>query len=536
MSRMFKKTKAAKKTAANFMRCDLPEWAELEQHASAMLDTHIHDLFARDAQRFEKFSLRLGSLLMDYSKQRVSEETIRKLCNYAKACDLPDWREKMFKGDTAVNPTENRAALHTALRAGADAKIVIDRENIIPKIQCVLDKMHRFSDEIRSNGRFTHIVNIGIGGSDLGPAMAYKALKPYTDQNIKVHFVSNLDSSHLTSVLKQVDAKKTLFIIVSKSFTTMDTMVNAQSAKEWLCKEIGANSAEDHFVAVSQNVELAKKFGVKEDNIYPLWDWVGGRFSLWSSVGLSLCLALGFEQFRAMLDGAKAIDDHFNSAVMEENLPVIMALIGMWNRNFLGYDNLAIIPYIQNMSRFPTYMQQLDMESNGKSTDKNGQPIPYDTSPVIFGAPGTNAQHSFFQHFHQGTTIVPCDFIACIKNTDSIGDHQTRLLASIFAQSEALMEGKESDDPNKRFEGNRPSTTILLDELTPYSLGMLIALYEHKIFVQGILWNINSFDQCGVELGKVLANQIIPALLEEKETKAMTGSTKNLIEIVRKIS
>ncbi|MCK5385432.1 MAG: glucose-6-phosphate isomerase, partial [Alphaproteobacteria bacterium] len=491
------------------LRSNLPEWTALEEHARAMHDVHIRDLFANNKKRFEEFSLRLNPLLIDFSKQRANKETLEKLCDYARACDLEGWRKKMFDGDV-VNHTEKRAALHTALRVGAKAKIIQDGEDIVPEIQAVLQRMNDFSDQIRDEGRFTHIINIGIGGSDLGAYMAYEALKPFTDRDITVHFVSNMDSSHLAEILREVEAKKTLFIVASKSFTTLDTMTNANSASGWLRKELGIDDVGEHFIAISQNVALAKEFGIKEENIFPIWNWVGGRFSLWSAVGLPLCIALGFDRFEAMLDGARAMDEHFRYAELEKNLPVMLGLIGMWNRNFLGHETLAVIPYNQYLHRFPAYMQQLDMESNGKSVDRDQQLIPYATGPIIFGAPGTNAQHSFFQLFHQGTTIAPCEFIASIKNQSPMGDHQVKLLANMFAQSKALMEGQESDDPNKKFDGNRPSTTLLLDSLTPYTLGMLIALYEHKIFVQGILWNINSFDQCGVELGKVLAKQIIP--------------------------
>ena len=532
---MFKQMLRGSKNSAPPLRCDLPEWKALEVHARAIKGTHIRDMFSSDDKRFENFSLRCGGLLMDYSKQRASEETLKKLCSFARACDLENWRSKMFDGEI-INPTENRAALHTALRAEPDVEIILDGENIVSEIQAVMKKMREFSDKVRSEKRFTRIVNIGIGGSDLGSFMAYEALKPYTNRDVTVDFVSNIDSSHLCEALQDAKAEETLFIVVSKSFSTIDTMTNARSAKEWLCSKLGTEDVGDHFVAVSQNVALAKEFGVKEENIFPLWDWVGGRFSIWSAVGLPLCIALGFNRFQEMLDGARAMDKHFIETELENNLPVILGLIGLWNRNFLGHETLAIIPYNQYLHRFPAFMQQLDMESNGKSVDKNERHIPYATGPIIFGKPGTNAQHSFFQHLHQSTTIVPFEFIASIKNNDSIGDHQTKLLANVFAQSKALMDGRKSDDPNKVFKGDRPSTTILLDELTPYNLGMLVALYEHKIFVQGILWNVNSFDQCGVELGKKLANQIIPALLEERDSDAMDGSTKNLIEITKKIS
>lgn len=532
---MFKQILRGSKNNASPLRCDLPEWKALEVHARSARNLHIRDLFDNDKKRFDKFSRRLEALLIDYSKQQASNETLDKLFAYARACDLEGWRKKMFDGEV-INPTENRAVLHTALRAGAEAKILLDNEDIVPQIQSILQRMHDFSDKIRTEKRFTDIVSIGIGGSELGSAMAYDALMPFTDKNITVHFVSNIDPSQLSEVLQKVKAKSTLFIVVSKSFTTLDTMTNACSARKWLCEQLGENSPAEHFVAVSQNLALAQEFGIKKENIFPIWDWVGGRFSMWSSVGLALCIALGYEQFEDMLDGARTMDEHFISTKLEDNLPVILGLIGMWNRNFLEYETLAVVPYNQHLHRFPAYMQQLDMESNGKSIDRNEKRVPYATGPIIFGTPGTNAQHSFFQLLHQGTTIIPCEFIACIKNDNPLGDHQTKLLANMFAQSEALMEGRKSDNPNKAFEGNRPSTTILLDALTPYTLGMLIALYEHKIFVQGVLWNINSFDQCGVELGKILASHILPALLEGKDTKTMDGSTKNLIEITKKIS
>lgn len=506
------------------LRCNLAEWKALESHAQEMADVHMRDMFAEDGKRFDKFSLRLGPLLMDYSKQRINEVTLEKLCDYARACDLEGWREKMF-GGAIINHTENRAVLHTALRSGGN-------ENV----QAILQKMRSFSDNIRNEGRFTDIVNIGIGGSDLGAFMAYEALKPFTERDIRVHFVSNIDSSHLAEVLREVEPEKTLFIVASKSFTTLDTMTNANSAREWLRGELGSEDISEHFVAISQNVALAKEFGIREDYIFPIWDWVGGRFSLWSAVGLPLCIALGFEQFMSMLDGARAMDEHFSCAPLEENLPAVLGMVGMWNRNFLGFETLAIIPYSQYLQRFPAYMQQLDMESNGKSTDRNRQRLPYSTGPVVFGTPGTNAQHSFFQLFHQGSCVVPCEFVASIKTENPMGDHQEKLLANLFAQSKALMEGYDGEGPNRTFDGNRPSTTILLDSLTPYTLGMLIALYEHKIFVQGILWNINSFDQCGVELGKTLAKQIIPSLLNGDIAEDMDTSTKNLIEITRKIA
>tara|TARA_R110001592_G_scaffold3525_35_gene20284 strand:- start:1485 stop:3074 length:1590 start_codon:yes stop_codon:yes gene_type:complete len=524
-------------------RSDLPQWHALDDHSKTMKDTYIRDLFKADDKgektRFDDFHIRLDSMLYDFSKQRLNRDTIDKLCAYAQACDLEGWRSKMFGGE-AINITEDRAVLHTALRNGTDEGLMINGQDIHTDIKATLKKMKVFSNALREEKRFTHIVNIGIGGSDLGAAMAYEALRPFADPTINVHFVSNVDASHLAEALKNVEPEKTLFIVASKTFTTQETITNANTAKRWLQEKLGVQDVSDHFVAISQNIDGAAQFGITPDRIFPIWDWVGGRFSLWSAVGLALCIGIGYDNFATMLGGAHAMDTHFKTAPLRENIPVMLSLIGMWNRNFLNYESLAVIPYDQYLHRFPAYLQQLDMESNGKSVDRNHHRIPYHTGPIIFGEAGTNSQHAFFQLIHQGTNIVPCEFIMTIKSQNPTGDHQNKLLANAIAQTKALMDGRTHDDPHKVFEGNRPSSTLVLEELTPYTLGMLIALYEHKIFVQGVLWNINSFDQCGVELGKVLAGQIVQSL--DKTTKQVgdapdtDSSTDGLIRLVHQSS
>ncbi|MGH1456702.1 MAG: glucose-6-phosphate isomerase [Alphaproteobacteria bacterium] len=489
-------------------RSDLPAWKALERHYDDISRHHIKDLFAGDTSRFHDFHLRHENLLFDFSKNLITQDTLDKLFDLASVCELKNWRVRMFSGDV-INTTENRAVLHTALRTRNPAPIMVDGQDIIPDIQNTLERMKTFSDEIREERRYTDIVNIGIGGSDLGSAMAYNALKPFTDRNIKLHFVSNVDSTHLSEVLSQVDPEKTLFIITSKTFTTQETMTNAISAREWMKKKLFKADISNHFVAVSQNTESAAEFGIKADHIFPIWDWVGGRFSLWSAIGLGLCIAIGFDNFRKMLDGAASMDEHFKTADMHKNLPVILALIGVWNRNFCNHEAISIVPYDEYLSFLPSYMQQLDMESNGKSVTRDNEHVKYHTGPIVIGGTGTNAQHAYFQMLHQGTTVIPCDFIAFAKSQNPLGDHQKKLLANVIAQAKALMDGREHKNPHKRFEGNKPSNMILADELTPYTLGMILALYEHKIFIQGVIWNVNSFDQCGVELGKVLANDIM---------------------------
>ncbi len=515
---------------ASKIRSDLLEWKALEEHAKSLDNFNILNFFDNNPDRFDDFSIRMDHLLLDYSKQRLNADTVQKLCEYAKACDLEDWRGKMFSGE-AINITEDRAVLHTALRAKSDGELKINDADIYPEIQKTLNTMKNFADNIRKNKTYTDVVNIGIGGSDLGAVMAYEALKPFTDRDINFHFVSNVDATHLAETLRVITPETTLFIVTSKTFTTQETMTNAASARAWLQDKLGKDDISDHFVAVSQNIEGASDFGIEKENIFPIWDWVGGRYSIWSAVGLPLCIALGGKQFQEFLDGARTMDDHFKTAPMEDNVPIMLALVGLWNRNFLKYDSLAVIPYDQYLHRFPAFLQQLDMESNGKAVDRDNNQVPYDTGPTVFGESGTNSQHAFFQLIHQGTNIIPCEFIAAIKSQNPIGDHQKMLLANVIAQSKALMEGKEDSDPHKMFQGNRPSTTILLDELTPYTLGMLIALYEHKVFVQGVLWNINSFDQCGVELGKVLARQIMDTL--DGNGSDTDSSTQNLIDMIK---
>ena len=517
------------KTTDTIPRQNLPEWTALEQHKQDIESVQIKDLFEENKKRFDQFHVRHDNIMLDYSKHAITSETIEKLTALAKACGLEDWRAKMFNGE-AINVTENRAVLHTALRTQSNAPIMVDGVDIIPKIRETLERMKNFSDTLRKEKRFTHIVNIGIGGSDLGPAMVYEALKPFTDRNIHLHFVSNVDGTHLTETLRQVDPAKTLFMVTSKTFTTQETMTNARSAKIWLQKVLGKEDVSDYFIAASQNVEEVKKFGIREDNIFPIWDWVGGRYSLWSAIGLSFCMAIGFDHFESMLEGAHSMDQHFLQAPFDQNMPVLLGLIGVWHRNFMNAPVLSILPYDQYLSRFPAYMQQLDMESNGKSVDRQDRKVQYETGPIIMGEIGTDAQHAFFQLIHQGTTIVPCDFIAVAKTQNPLGDHHKKLLANALAQTKALMDGRKSDNPHKIFEGNRPSNTILLDELTPYTLGMLLALYEHKVFVQGIIWNINSFDQCGVELGKILANRIIDDFDEHLDNVTTDSSTRGILK------
>ncbi len=517
------------------LRSELPEWKALEAEADRLSDTRIDTLFKDNPKRFDDFHVRAGSLLLDYSKQNITRETTDKLCALARACQLEEWRDKMFTGDR-INMTENRAVLHTALRGQCGKDIFKDDKNIYDGIRATLEKMQHFTDSVRTEKNFTDVISIGIGGSDLGSVMASEALAPFTDRDITTHFVSNVDSTHLSEALRRVNPEKTLIIVVSKTFTTQETMTNATSARDWLRAKLGKDDVSDHFVAISQNIDGAKEFGINEENIFPIWDWVGGRFSIWSAVGLPLCLAIGYENFSKMLQGAHAIDKHFLDMQLEQNLPVILGLIGIWNRNFLNHNSLAVVPYDQYLHRFPAYLQQLDMESNGKSIDRNNREIPYKTGPIIFGESGTNAQHAFFQLIHQGKEIIPCEFIMTLKSQNDLGDHQQKLLANVIAQSKALMDGKDDSDPHKKFKGNRPSNTLVLDELTPYTLGMLIALYEHKIFVQGVIWNINSFDQCGVELGKILAKQIIATTQNNEDMPNQDSSTQALLDLIKESS
>ncbi|NCC21055.1 MAG: glucose-6-phosphate isomerase [Alphaproteobacteria bacterium] len=520
-----------------------PEWKKLADHRVKMENVHMRDLFARDPGRFEKYHLKLDGVLFDYSKHRVTEETLLLLANLAKACKIEEWREKMFEG-AHINSTEDRAVLHTALRRPATDTLVVDGEDVIPYVHECLAKMKQFSDKVRSGEwtgytgkKITDVVNIGIGGSDLGPLMVCEALKPYADRSISMHFVSNVDGTHVAETIRKLNPETTLFVIASKTFTTQETMANAETARGWFLERTGEPEAvAKHFVAVSTNRDGVKAFGIDENNMFPFKDWVGGRYSLWCSIGLPICISVGFDNFRKLLDGAYAMDTHFRSAPLDRNMPVIMAMLGIWYRNFWDAQSYAVLPYDQYMSRFTAYLQQMDMESNGKSVDRAGRRVDYETGPVLFGEPGTNGQHAFYQLIHQGTALIPCDFIAPIETQNKVGQHHQLLLANVLAQPQALMQGRTTEEaggnPQKSFEGNRPSTTILLDAVDPYCLGMLIALYEHKVFVQGIVWNLNSYDQWGVELGKVLAKNVLTAWSEDK-SDLLDSSTQGLLDAIK---
>lgn len=519
-----------------------PEWATLSQHATKLRGQTLRQLFAQDHDRFAKFSLKLEDLLFDYSKNIVTEETIQKLIALAKASHVEDWRKRMFDGDK-INTTEKRAVLHTALRRPKNQKVVVDGEDVMPFVYDVLGRMKKFSDDVRSGAwkghtgkPLRHIVNIGIGGSDLGPYMVCEALKHYQPSDIHMHFVSNVDGTHIAEVFKRIDPETTLFIIASKTFTTQETMANATAAKEWLIDKLKDPSCTTrHFCALSTNEKAVTDFGIAPENMFPFRDWVGGRYSLWSAIGLSICMAVGFDNFRKLLDGAYAADTHFQEAPLDKNIPVLMALLGIWHRNFWNYSSHAVLPYDQYLHRFVAFLQQMDMESNGKYVDRDGNRITdYETGPVIFGEPGTNGQHAFYQLIHQGTSIIPCDFIGAKKTFNPVGNQHQLLLDNMLAQSQALMRGRSPDEADgnvfRVFDGNRPNNTFLFETLDPYSLGMLIALYEHKVFVQGIIWNINSYDQYGVELGKELANRIASG-----DKQDLDSSTQGLLNAMKSV-
>jgi glucose-6-phosphate isomerase len=489
-------------------------------------------------------------LHLDFSKNRITDETFQLLLKLAQVAEVPAWIKAMCSGEK-INATEGRAVLHTALRAPREHVINVDGENVIPQVHAVLDQMEQFSSKIRSGTwkgytgkRISRIVNIGIGGSDLGPVMASEALKPYADRNISLSFVSNVDGTHIAEVLREVDAEETLFIVASKTFTTQETMTNAHTARDWLIEALGdANAVAKHFVALSTNAQAVEAFGIDPANMFVFWDWVGGRYSLPSAIGLPLMISIGPDHFREMLSGYHAMDQHFQTAPLEENMPVILALLGVWYSNFFGADSHAILPYDQYMHRFAAYFQQGDMESNGKYVRRNGEPVAWQTGPIIWGEPGTNGQHAFYQLIHQGTRLVPCDFIGFCQSHNPLGDHHDKLMANFFAQTEALAFGKSREAlevegveasliPHKIFEGNRPTNTLMATKLTPAVLGSLIALYEHKIFVQGVIWDIYSFDQWGVELGKVLAKAILPEL-QNNEGLGHDSSTNQLINYYR---
>jgi glucose-6-phosphate isomerase len=523
-------------------------WSALEAHYASIKDTHLRELFAGDATRGERLSLEAAGIFLDYSKNRITDETLHLLQGLAGAANLRAHIDAMFAGEK-INVSENRAVLHVALRAPKDATIMVDGKNVVPEVHAVLDRMSDFANRIRSGAwrgntgkKIRAVVNIGIGGSDLGPVMAYEALKDYSERDIAFRFVSNVDGTDVAEAVRDLDPAKTLFIISSKTFTTLETMTNAHSARDWALKKFkGDESAiAKHFVAVSTNAEGVAKFGIDTANMFGFWDWVGGRYSMDSAIGLSTMIAIGPGNFRQMLAGFHEIDEHFRTAPFEQNLPVIMGLLALWYNDFFGAQTVAVLPYEQYLKRFPAYLQQLTMESNGKHVQLDGAPVTHDTGPIYWGEPGTNGQHSFYQLIHQGTRLIPCDFIAFIKTLNKLGAHHDILIANVFAQGEALAFGKTAEQvkaegtpdwlvTHRVFEGNRPSNTFLIDELTPATLGKLVALYEHMVFVQGVIWNIDSFDQWGVELGKVLAVNIIPELDPKKAAPLNHDSSTNAL-------
>ena len=528
----------------------LPAWKALEAHFEKIRDVHLRELFADDANRAGRFSVEEIGLYFDYSKQRVTDETVRLLLRLADECDLRGRIDAMFRGEK-INVTENRAALHVALRAPRDEKIYVDGMDVVPEVHAVLDRMTAFSNRIRSGEwkghtgkRIRNVVNIGIGGSDLGPVMAYEALRHYSLREMTFRFVSNVDGTDFAEATHDLDAEGTLFIISSKTFTTLETMTNAHTAREWSLKTLHEEEAiAKHFVAVSTNAAEVSKFGIDTENMFGFWDWVGGRYSMDSAIGLSTMIAVGAENFRAMLDGFHEMDEHFRATPFEKNLPVLMGLLAIWHNNFFGAETIAILPYDQYLKRFPAYLQQLTMESNGKRVRLDGARVDYQTGAIFWGEPGTNGQHSFYQLIHQGTKLVACDFLGFCQSLNPLGIHQDILIANLFAQSEALAFGKTADEvraegvpeslvPHRTFDGNRPSTTILIERLTPAALGKLVALYEHSVFTQGAIWQIDSFDQWGVELGKALAKRIVPELESDAELKH-DSSTNALIRRYR---
>jgi glucose-6-phosphate isomerase len=534
-------------------------WQALSAHYAAIEPLRMRQLFHDDPARFDKFSLRLGGLLFDYSKNRINAETIRLLVSLAQQAGLSGSIERMFNGGK-INSTERRAALHTALRNRSGRPVQVDGKDVMPDVQRVLGQMRNFSAAVRTGQHAGHtgkairdIVNIGIGGSDLGPLMVCEALKYYGSPNLRAHFVSNVDATQLAETLKILDAETTLFIVSSKTFTTQETLANAHSARAWLVDRLGDELAvAKHFAAVSTNLDATAKFGIDPQHVFEFWDWVGGRYSLWSAIGLPIALFLGMDRFEELLGGAYAMDEHFRSAPPDQNMPVLMGLLGIWYGNFFGTGSTAVLPYDQYLHRFPAYLQQLEMESNGKGVDRDGNAVDYNTGMVVWGEPGTNGQHAFYQLIHQGTRLIPADFLAPMHSQNPLGEHHDILLANCFAQTEALMLGKTAAEarselvaeglqgealeallPHKVFPGNKPTNTLLFDRLDPHTLGMLIALYEHKVFVQSVVWNINPFDQWGVELGKQLAGKILPELRGAAATSQHDASTGGLIKYCR---
>jgi glucose-6-phosphate isomerase len=530
-------------------------WKALAAHHKQILKLHLRKLFAEDSKRGQRFTAKGAGLFLDYSKNRITDKTLKLLLQLAKESGLRTKIDAMLSGEK-INVTENRAVLHTAFRAPKDATILVDGKNVVPEVHAVLDKMAEFSNRVRSGAwkgfsgkRIKNVINVGIGGSDLGPVMAYEALKHYSERSLTFRFVSNVDGTDFVEATRDLDPAETLFIISSKTFTTLETMTNAKSARDWLLAGLGGyeKAVAKHFVAVSTNAEKVSAFGIDTASMFGFWDWVGGRYSMDSAIGLSTMLAIGSENFRALLTGFHEMDEHFRTAPFEKNLPVLMGMISVWNNDFLGAQTVAVLPYEQYLKRFPAYLQQLTMESNGKHVTLEGKTVNYETSPIYWGEPGTNGQHSFYQLIHQGTRLIPCDFIAFGHALTPLGRHHDILLANVFAQAEALAFGKTAAEvkaegtadalvPHRVFEGNRPSNVILADRLTPAVLGQLVALYEHSVFTQGVIWNIDSFDQWGVELGKVLAQRIVPELESKFAPKLKhDSSTNNLIRRYRKL-
>ncbi|APG28624.1 glucose-6-phosphate isomerase [Syntrophotalea acetylenivorans] len=537
-------------------------WQDLSKHWRDVSGLHMRDLFAAEPDRFERFSLSVENILFDFSKNRITDETLKLLFDLARETGVEEKRERMFAGE-AINFTEGRSVLHVALRNFSDRPMPVAGKDVMPQVRRVLQQMKRFCAQVHSGDWLGYsglpvrdVVNIGIGGSDLGPLMVTEALKPYGQKGLRVHFVSNVDASHLTETLKDLNPETTLFLIASKTFSTQETLTNAHSARDWLLGAAGDERAvAKHFVALSSHVERVRRFGIDPQNMFEFWDWVGGRYSLWSAIGLSIALYVGMDQFEELLAGAHIVDEHFRQEPLESNIPVIMGLLGIWYANFFGAKSHAVLPYDQYLHRFPAYLQQGDMESNGKRVRSNGQPVQWSTGPVVWGEPGTNGQHAFYQLIHQGTHLVPADFLAAVVGPHPLGRHHAILLSNFFAQPEALMKGRTEQEarqemqnadldaneierllPHRQFPGNRPSNSFLYRKLTPRTLGSLIALYEHKIFVQGAIWDINSFDQWGVELGKQLAGTILQELEEEGAANGHDASTNGLINYYKKSS
>ena len=537
----------------------LPSWQKLSRHYQDISQLHMRDLFDQDPRRFERFSVKLGEILFDYSKNRITVETVPLLMELAREAGLDEFIRAMFSGEK-INNTEERAVLHVALRNRSNTPVIVDGQDVMPEVNRVLAKMRAFSEAVRSgewkgySGEvITDVVNIGIGGSDLGPKMVCEALKPYAHPGLSVHFVSNVDGTDLVETLKRLNPKTTLFLVASKTFTTQETMTNAHSARAWLLKTAhGEAAVAHHFGAMSTNTDAVTRFGIDPRNMFEFWDWVGGRYSLWSAIGLSIAILLGMDRFEELLDGAHQADVHFRTAPLEQNIPVLMAMLGVWYNNFFGASSHAILPYDQYLVHFPSYFQQGDMESNGKGVTRQGEPVDYPTGPVIWGQPGTNGQHAFYQLIHQGTRLIPCDFLAAANSQNPLGDHHPILLSNYLAQTEALMRGKTAEEARaeleqqgymgdrlntliraKTFPGNRPTNSFLYPRLTPGVLGALIAFYEHKIFTQGVIWDVNSFDQMGVELGKQLARRILPELMDASPITSHDSSTNGLMNTIK---